>query len=308
MPQKLMNKTIISILIWLVCMPCMAASETPEELEAAIEKCKKEVSALFDTNETEAFTNATRKLMDLCQKANDEELYYKSWSNLVTFTFRTNTQKGLKVVDEMREYAKEHDSKYGIITALYTQANLSVKVGMDDRAVELCKQAIEYKNQYLPEINFTHIYCMLAKIHLVKGRREEALDALDRCQKEPGLTPYQQMNTLAYKCEAAFCGEPVDSAFFMTNYTELKRMMKESGRTSVFYLSQDIHYFGLTGQYDKMLELARQKPTNMQKYECIVEAYKNMGRWKEAFDTLNLYVMARDSARTDETRKQIENR
>ena len=193
MPQKLMNKTIISILIWLVCMPCMAASETPEELEAAIEKCKKEVSALFDTNETEAFTNATRKLMDLCQK-------------------------------------------------------------------------------------------------------------------EPGLTPYQQMNTLAYKCEAAFCGEPVDSAFFMTNYTELKRMMKESGRTSVFYLSQDIHYFGLTGQYDKMLELARQKPTNMQKYECIVEAYKNMGRWKEAFDTLNLYVMARDSARTDETRKQIENR
>ena len=155
-----MNKTIISILIWLVCMPCMAASETPEELEAAIEKCKKEVSALFDTNETEAFTNATRKLMDLCQKANDEELYYKSWSNLATFTFRTNTQKGLKVVDEMREYAKEHDSKYGIITVLYTQANLSQKAGMDDRAVELCKQAIEYKNKYLPKINYTHIYWM----------------------------------------------------------------------------------------------------------------------------------------------------
>ena len=301
-----MNKTIISILIWLVCMPCMAASETPEELEAAIEKCKKEVSALFDTNETEAFTNATRKLMDLCQKANDEELYYKSWSNLATFTFRTNTQKGLKVVDEMREYAKEHDSKYGIITALYTQANLSVKVGMDDRAVKLCKQAIEYKNQYLPEINFTHIYWMLAKIHLVKGRREEALDALEKCQQEPGLTPYQQMNTLAYKCEAAFCGEPVDSAFFMTNYTELKRMMKESGRTSVFYLSQDIHYFGLTGQYDKMLELARQKPDKVRKYEVIYKAYRDMGRWKEAFDTFNIYVSVRDSARTAETRRQIE--
>jgi len=28
--------------------------------------------------------------MDLCQKANDEELYYKSWSNLATFIFRNN--------------------------------------------------------------------------------------------------------------------------------------------------------------------------------------------------------------------------
>ena len=198
----------------------------------------------------------------------------------------------------MREYAKEHDSKYGIITALYTQANLSVKVGMDDRAVELCKQAIEYKNQYLPEINFTHIYWMLAKIHLVKGRREEALDALDRCQKEPGLTPYQQMNTLAYKCEAAFCGEPVDSAFFMTNYTELKRMMKESGKNSDFFEAQDIYYADVTGQYDRMLQLARQQSSLLTRYEHIFKAYKKMGRWEEALDTLLLYYSVRDSIRT----------
>ena len=139
--------------------------------------------------------------MDLCLKANDEELYYKSWSNLATFIFRTNAQKGLKVTDEMREYAKEHDSKYGIVTALYTQANLSVKVDMIDRAVKLCQQAIEYKNQYLPEVNCTHIYWMLARIHLVKFQREETLDALEKCQQEPDLTPNQQMYILAYKCE-----------------------------------------------------------------------------------------------------------
>ena len=122
-----MNKTIISILIWLVCMPCMLAAETSKELEEAKEKAKKEANALFDTYETEAYTEKVRKLMDLCLKANDEELYYKSWSNLATFTFRHNPQKGLKVADEMRDYAKEHDSKYGLITALYTQANMSVK-------------------------------------------------------------------------------------------------------------------------------------------------------------------------------------
>lgn len=199
-----MNKTIISLLIWLVCMPCMAAAETSKELEEALEKAKKEVSALFDANETEAYINSNRKLMELCLEANDEDLYYKTWSNLATFTFRHNAQKGLKVADEMRDYAKEHDSKIGIITALYTQANMSLKVGMDDRAVKLCNQAIDYKNQYLPKVNITHIYWMLAKIHLVKRQRKEALDALNRCEQEPDLTPYQQMNILAYKCEAAF--------------------------------------------------------------------------------------------------------
>ena len=302
----MMSKTVISLLIWLVCMPCMAAAETSKELEDALEKAKKEVSALFDTNETEAYTEKVHKLMDLCLKANDEELYYKSWSNLATFTFRQNPQKGLKVAEEMRDYAKEHDSKYGIITALYTQANMSVNVGMDDRAVKLCKQAIEYKNQYLPKVNFTHLYWMLAKINLVKFRREEALEALEKCQQEPDLTPYQQMNILAYKCEAAFCKEPVDSILFMTNYTELQKMIKKTGKTSEFFTSQNIHYAELTGQYDKMLELAHQKPNKVLRYEGIYKAYRDMGRWKEAFDTLHLYVFARDSVRTDETRKQIE--
>ena len=301
-----MNKTIISLLIWLVCMPCMAAAETSKELEDALEKAKKEVSALFDANETEAYINSNRKLMELCLEANDEDLYYKTWSNLATFTFRQNAQKGLKVADEMRDYAKEHDSKIGIITALYTQANMSLKVGMDDRAVKLCNQAIDYKNQYLPKVNITHIYWMLAKIHLVKHQRKEALDALYRCEQEPDLTPYQQMNILAYKCEAAFCKEPVDTLFFMTNYSELQRMMKETGRTSEFFTSQDINYAELTGQYDKMLELARQKPDKVQGYEGIYKAYRDMGRWKEAFDTLNVYIHARDSINTADTRRQIE--
>ena len=293
-------------MIWLVCMPCMLAAETSKELEEAKEKAKKEAIALFDTNETEAYTEKVHKLMDLCLKANDEELYYKTWSNLATFMFRQNAQKGLKAAAEMRDYAKEHDSKYGIVTALYTQANLSVKVDMIDRAVKLCQQAIEYKNQYLPEVNCTHIYWMLARIYLVKFQREEALDALERCQQEPNLTPNQQMNILAYKCEAAFCKEPVDSTLFLNSYTELQKMIKETGRTSEFFTSQDINYAELTGQYDKMLELAHQKPNKVLKYEGIYKAYRDMGRWKEAFDTFNIYVMARDSARTAETRRQTE--
>ena len=206
----------------------------------------------------------------------------------------------------MRDYAKKHDSKYGFVIALYTQANLSVKVGMTDRAAELCQQAIEYKNQYLPEINCTHIYWMLAKIYLVKQERKNAIDALNRSLKEPNLTSYERMNVLAYKCEAAFCEEPVDTSLFMTNYTELQRLMKETGRTSEFFMSQDIHYADVTGQYDKMLELARQKPNKIVRYEYIYKVYMKMGRWKEAFDALHLYVFARDSVRTDETRKQIE--
>ena len=52
MLQRLMNKTIISLLIWLVCMPCMAAAETSKELDMA------QATRLFQTmakQEVEAF-------------------------------------------------------------------------------------------------------------------------------------------------------------------------------------------------------------------------------------------------------------
>ena len=301
-----MVKILISCLIWLVCMPSLVAAETSKELEEAKEKCKKEANALFETNETEAYTEKVHELMDLCQKANDEELYYKSWSNLATFIFRNNPQKGQKVANEMVNYAKEHDSKYGFVTALYTLANQSVKTGMVDRTMKLCKEAIDYKRQYLPEVNCTHIYWMLARIHITKRQRKEAVDAIDQCQLEPGLTDYQQMNCLAYKCEAALCEEPIDSALFMTSYAELQKMRKETGRNSEFFMSQEINYADLTGQYDRMLELSHQKSNKVMKYEGIYKAYMKMGRWKEAFDTLSLYVAVRDSARTEEIRKQAE--
>ena len=301
-----MNKNIIFLLLWFLCLPCMAAAETSKELEEAIEKYKQECSALFDSKDTVAYGEKIRELMDLCLKANNEELYYKSWANLATFTSRHNALKGLKVAEEMRNYAKEHDSKFGIVTAIYAQANMSLKANMEERAVELCKEAIDYKNRYLPDVNCTHIYWMLAKIHLVKKRREEALDALNKCQQEPDLTPYQQMNICAYKCEVAFCEEPVDTPLFMTNYTELQRLKKETGKTSEFFAAQDIYYADVTGQYAKMLELARQQSNPLTRSEYIFRAYKKMGRWKEAFETLVLYYSVRDSIRTVEVQKQTE--
>ena len=61
-----MNKTVISILIWLLCMPCMAVAETSKELEDAKEEAKKEANALFDTNETEAYTEKGLTSKSLC--------------------------------------------------------------------------------------------------------------------------------------------------------------------------------------------------------------------------------------------------
>ena len=50
-----MNKTIISILIWLVCMPCMVAAETSKELEEAKEEAKKEAKLMVRTAINHAF-------------------------------------------------------------------------------------------------------------------------------------------------------------------------------------------------------------------------------------------------------------
>ena len=114
------------------------------------------------------------------------------------------------------------------------------------------------------------------------------------------------MNICAYKCEAAFCVEPVDTPLFMTNYTELQRLKMETGKNSEFFAAQDIYYADVTGQYNKMLELARQQSSKLTRYEYIFRAYQKMGRWKEAFETLLLYYSVRDSIRTVEVQKQTE--
>ena len=294
------------MMMWLFCMPCMVSAESQKELEEAIEKCKSECSALFDSNETEAYTSKVNQLMDLCKKANNEELLYKSWSNLATFTSRLDATKALKVGEEMSNYAQQHDSKYGMVTALYTQAAMSVKIGLEDRAMQLCQNALNYKKRYLPNENCVHIYWLLARIYIVKHQRKNAVDILNKCHNEPNITPYQQMNIHAYKCESAFCESPIDSSLFMANYLPLKKLMKETGKTSLFFQQQDIYYAELTGQYEKMLELSRKKPDRLVKLRNIYRCYEKMGRWKEAFDTLFLYINERDSIRTDEARKQVE--
>ena len=50
-----MNKIVISILIWLVCMPCMVAAETSKELEEAKEEAKKEAKLMVRTAINHAF-------------------------------------------------------------------------------------------------------------------------------------------------------------------------------------------------------------------------------------------------------------
>jgi len=50
-----MNKIVISILIWLVYMPCMVAAETSKELEEAKEEAKKEAKLMVRTAINHAF-------------------------------------------------------------------------------------------------------------------------------------------------------------------------------------------------------------------------------------------------------------
>ena len=55
-----------------------------------------------------------------------------------------------------------------------------------------------------------------------------------------------------------------------------------------------------------MLELARQQPNLLIRYDYTCRAYKKMGRWEEALDTLLLYYSVRDSIRTGEIKAEQE--
>ena len=179
-----MHRLLTSVLLSLgLMMPLTTVAQqkaTPE-----LERLRADMYRLYSTDSLERFMDVTVRLKEAALKAGDERTFYRAWANQALYTFRKKSRKeGQAILEQQREYAQQHDSKFGIVTAIYAQANMSLKANMEERAVELCKEAIDYKNRYLPDVNCTHIYWMLAKIHLVNKRRKEALDALNKCQQE----------------------------------------------------------------------------------------------------------------------------
>ena len=139
-------------------MTCVLTVSAQNNAAAEVKQLTKEMYEQFNADDYEKLTATVGKLKDACVRAGDYKTFYKAWGNLI---IKTKTHVGrpqaMKMIKEMRDYAVEHDHKFGLYSATYTTAYLLNQIGDRAGAEKNYLKAAEYLKKYFPEENRIHL-------------------------------------------------------------------------------------------------------------------------------------------------------
>lgn len=169
-------KPIIILLFFLFYLPIQVLAQK-NDATATIEQLEKEMYRLYPTRNVDEFMDVTERLKEASLKAGNEGLFYRAWANQAYFLFsKIDRQKGMDIAKAMNEYSKLHDSKLGIYYSSLTNANQCSSLRMEDDALKLYLNAIQYKQKHLPNVNAAPAYIGVAKIYYNRRDKEKVLE------------------------------------------------------------------------------------------------------------------------------------
>ena len=178
------SKPILLIFLLLGMSSPMPAQE--KTAAATIGQLKNEMYRLYPTSNVDEFMDVTERLKEASLKAGDEGLFYRAWSNQASFTFmKVSRQKGMEMAKAMNEYSRQHDNKLGIYYSSLTNANQASTLRMEEDALKLFLKAIQYKQQFLPDVNAAAAYLGAAKTYYNQRQKEKVLEMTDKALAEP---------------------------------------------------------------------------------------------------------------------------
>ena len=296
----------ITILIFiLLCMPIkMQAQENATA--ATIEQLEKEMYRIYPTHNVDEFIDVTERLKEAALKAGNEGLFYRAWANQASFVFsKSDRQRGMEIAKAMNEYSKQHDSKLGIYYSSLTNANQSSSLRMEEDALKLFLNAIQYKQKYLPNVNAAAAYIGVAKIYYNRRQKDKVLEMTDKALAEPNLIGSSIVDAWSYRCMATMIPEGVDHRDeFNHAYEEWKRAKEKYKYNSSLSNLIEVYHAQINGDYKKMLELAKEVKIPQERYRLMAHAYEWLGDWNNALDYFKKYKDLSDSLNSAETRKQ----
>ena len=291
----------------LFCLLCMSTQmQAQDDATATIEQLQKEMYRLYSTDNSDEFMDVTDRLKEATLKAGDEALFYRTWSNQASYTFvKISREKGAEIAKAMNDYSQKHDSKLGIYYSSLTNASQAGTLRMEEDALKLYMKAIEYKQQYLPDINAAAAYLGAAKVYYNTNQKEKVLEMTDKALAEPNTIGANIVDAWSYRCLAATLSEgPAQKEELNKAYKEWKKATEEYKFKSTFSNYIEIIHAQVNGDYKKMLELAKGIKSPLERYRMMTSAYESLGKWSEALDYFKKYKRLSDSLNSAEIRKQ----
>ena len=269
-----------------------------QDLQEAIERERATMYRLYNTDSMEQFMAATDRLKALTLQSGDERLFYKAWGNQALYIFRKSSRtKGIEIANEEKEYARAHDSKFGLYAATSASTTMMSTMGLIDEAEEGLHESISYLHRYFPGESAAVDYIGLAKISENRHEYRQMIQYAELALKEPGVTDIHRVSAKSYVCVglAKLAKSPAEIQKFNEAYDEYERVAAEAGYDGG--LGEVVRYYHarLNGHYTEAMEHARKINSTANRLAFVSEAYTLTGDYKNAYMAYREYKKYTDS-------------
>lgn len=262
-----------------------------------IEDLQAEMYKYFSTPDQEKFMEVTEQLKEKSLAINDEQTYYKAWGNQIVYlALHDQRTKAMDIVKEMKQYAAEHDSKYGEYTALHVQGTIYLRMQNYSSAEISFVDAAELLHTHFPGESAAADYLELVTI---ANRRNDAELGKKYCEKvlrEPNLQPQHKIRAFSLLCQYAYVEGNTNR--FNELYNEWKEMLRTT-TGGALESTVEVEYLTINGRYQEALELCNQVPVNTRANHQ-AKIYHLMGDDANAYKYLRQWVTVKDSINREE--------
>ena len=278
-----------------------------QDLRTQVEHLRSEMYRLYSTDSLQRFMDTTTRLKEVAQTVGDEKAFYRAWANQVLFIFRKKDRKeGQAMLEQMRNYAQAHDSKFGIYSATSVNTTVLSLLGLNDQLEEAYLEGIDYVHRHFPEENAALDYLGLARLYYNQKQYEKVMDMAKKTMKEPNINDTHRQNALAYICLAYshMPDDQIDLPTFNQYYQEFKKFRVKSGRNTGMNGIVDYNYYRLNKNPQAALEAAKSITLPIDRLNYMSLAYEKLDSFRQAFYVMKTLKRLNDSLNNAESRKQ----
>ena len=262
-----------------------------------------EMLKYMDTNDREAFTRASEKLLEACKEADDERMFFKAWGYQGIYeAAHQYYANAFEIAQKMIDYARQEASIYGEYAGMHTRAMTFLEQQKYDEAQKAFLEAIEFRNRHFPNESAAEDLRELMKIAYYRGDIRASKRYGYQLLAEPNVTPHHKGRTLYRLCTMAFEENNVEE--FNHCYEEMKRLAQTSDIKSI-NLFTEVNYHIINADYKQALLLvdrlaadtcAERKAIIYHRLGDNEKAYEYMVQFKHISDSLQRLSHNRDVA------------
>ncbi len=295
--------SVVRVLLALFTLHLSLVTVMAQTATNRLDSLQKEMYRLFSKQEVQEFNDVVEQLKAEALRVGDERAFYKAWANQANYNFTKQRQRGFDICRDMRLYAQQHNSKYGLYTSSYANAGMLSSLRQYDMAEKEYLECIEFLNSNFPDESKAPVYLSLAKIYQNQNQPKKVRECADIVIADPRTSKLHKLNALSYKCFSFAQLDGSQKEAFNKSYEERKRLQAEIGQEGFFSLVLEYEHSLLNGDYDQALEFANaMAPLN--KKSAMARIYEKRGMYKEALHWYKRYRDHRDSVNIAEFRRQ----